>query len=324
MLNATTDLDVQMKAPTPHNESQRLEVLRQYEVLDTAPEKAFDNLARLAALACETPLAMIKLTDTERIWVKAKTGLDVPREIPREVGFSSYTILQRGVFIVPDALSDERFASSPLVASGPKLRFYGGAPLITPEGYALGAICVFDRVPRNLNAKQKKILSILADQVVILLDWRRRMNRAARINTRRPDDQVSEAYSSSTKRNGLEVSRSSHPFLQHLMLVKDEAPITDLAEKFKHEILRDAGYALLREAGYFAQEEAISFGNRIDFYEEVKHLEIKLIEQALAQTGGKQKPAARLLNLKPSTLHAKVKQYRIAADSFSQRRATTP
>ena len=162
-----------MSAPIPQNESKRLKVLWQYEVLDTVPEEVFDDLTELAARICEAPIALISLVDEKRQWFKAKVGVTIS-ETSRELSFCAYAITQSDLFIVPDATQDKRFANNPLVTSDPKIRFYAGAPLITPDGHALGTLCVIDKVPRELRPEQKQALRILARHVVTQLELRRR------------------------------------------------------------------------------------------------------------------------------------------------------
>ena len=162
-----------MSAPIPLNEVKRLKVLWQYEVLDTVPEEVFDDLTELAARICEAPIALITLVDEKRQWFKSKIGLTID-ETSRDISFCAHAINQTGLFIVPDATKDERFANSTLVVSDPKIRFYAGAPLITPDGYALGTLCVIDKVPRELGPDQQQALRILARHVVSQLELRRR------------------------------------------------------------------------------------------------------------------------------------------------------
>ena len=162
-----------MTASIPHNEKKRLKVLWQYEVLDTIPEEVFDDLTELAAKICEAPIALISLVDEKRQWFKSKVGISV-NETLRDVSFCAHALNQTELFIVPDATQDTRFAQNPLVTSDPKIRFYAGAPLITPDGYALGTLCVLDKVPRDLRPEQRQALQILARHVVSQLELRRR------------------------------------------------------------------------------------------------------------------------------------------------------
>ncbi|MCC5662633.1 PAS domain S-box protein [Nostoc sp. CHAB 5784] len=156
----------------PENESQRREVLNQYEILDTPPEEIFDELAQLAANLCETPIALISLVDAEREWFKSKIGVTIS-EIPRSISFGGYTILQSEILIICDTLQDERFAINPLVTSNHYFRFYAGVPLITSSGFALGSLCVIDFAPRNLTVKEQVALQQLARQVIRYLELHR-------------------------------------------------------------------------------------------------------------------------------------------------------
>ena len=123
-----------MKTASPsQDEKRRLEVLWQYEVLDTPPEEAFDDFTALAAQICEAPIALISLVDEKRQWFKSKIGLTAS-ETARDISFCGHGIHQSGLFIVPDATRDERFADNPLVIAEPHIRFYAGAPLVSPEG----------------------------------------------------------------------------------------------------------------------------------------------------------------------------------------------
>ncbi len=167
-----------MNAPLPANEQKRLKVLWQYEVLDTVPEELFDDLTELAARICEAPIALISLVDEKRQWFKSKVGATM-NETARDISFCTHAITQQDVFIVPDATRDARFAKNPLVVSEPRIRFYAGAPLVTPDGYAIGTLCVIDKVPRTLTPDQRQALLILARHVVSQLELRRRSRELA-------------------------------------------------------------------------------------------------------------------------------------------------
>lgn len=168
-----------MKAPLPANEAQRLATLRDYAVLDTPAELAYDDLALLAAQICQVPTAMVSLVDDQRQWFKARVGMEAS-ETSRDIAFCAHTILHADqVFEVRDAAADARFAANPLVVSDPHMRFYAGAPLVAPGGHALGALCVMDRSPRALTAEQRSALQALSRQVVAQLELRRQARELA-------------------------------------------------------------------------------------------------------------------------------------------------
>jgi PAS domain S-box-containing protein len=171
-----------MKAPLPENEVGRLAALHGLNILDTPAEPAYDELATLAAYICQTPIAQISLVDENRQWFKSSIGWTAG-ETPRDVAFCAHAILQADLLVVPDARTDERFATNPLVTSPPRIRFYAGAPLITTEGHALGSLCVLDHKPRELTAEQVSALRALSHQVVAQLRLHQQLVDQARVNS---------------------------------------------------------------------------------------------------------------------------------------------
>lgn len=155
----------------PEGEGERFSALQRYAILDTPPESAFDDLAWLASRVCGTSYSMISLVAPDRVWVKAHVGAAVPED-PRGSGFSTHALLGRDVMVVPDAAADSRFRDNPSIAAG--LRFYAGAPLVTPDGQAIGTLSVHDREARELSPEQCQALRVLAAQVVAQLELRRR------------------------------------------------------------------------------------------------------------------------------------------------------
>lgn len=163
-------------AAFPANETERIQKLLSYQVLDTSAEIAYDDITRLAAYICETETSLVSLVDVSRQWFKSRVGLDAT-ETPRDLAFCAHAILRPEVLVVSDARKDERFANNPLVTGEPHIRFYAGAPLITSEGYAIGTLCVIDYVPKQLKPKQIQALEALARQVVSQLEIRLSVQR---------------------------------------------------------------------------------------------------------------------------------------------------
>lgn len=161
-----------MKPPIPRNEPERIQALHELGILDSPPEPAFDDITHLAAFICETPFAQVTLIDTDRQWVKSAVGLKIG-ETTREDAFCAHAITEPDrILEVPDALRDQRFATNPYVTSDPNIRFYAGAPLVTDGGYALGTLCVLDRVPRALTPIQRRALLALQRRVTTELNLR--------------------------------------------------------------------------------------------------------------------------------------------------------
>lgn len=162
-----------MSCPLPANELERLQSLRDYRILDTLPEEEYEDLAALAAQICDVPISAISLIDETRQWFKARVGLNAS-ETSRDTSFCAHAICEPdNIFIVPDAERDGRFKNNPLVREDPHIRFYAGAPLVSSNGHALGALCVIDRKPRQLTEAQLKALGVLRRHVVTALELRR-------------------------------------------------------------------------------------------------------------------------------------------------------
>ena len=159
------------------SEGARLISLLRYDILDSAPEESFDDIARLAAYICDCPIALISLVEKDRQWFKSRVGLEVA-ETGRDASFCAHALRPEavgadGLLTVPDAMQDERFADNPLVVGEPCIRFYVGAPLRTPDGHTLGTLCVIDRVPRRLAPEQLRALRTLSHLVMTQMELRR-------------------------------------------------------------------------------------------------------------------------------------------------------
>ena len=173
-------------APLPQNEDERLAELLSYDVLDTEAEQLFDDLTVLASQICETPIALISLIDPNRQWFKSRVGLDA-EETSRDIAFCSHAILQDDVFEIPNATLDPRFHDNPLVTGAPDIRFYAGAPLITPSGHAIGTLCAIDSKPRKLTETQKASLQTLSKSVVAHLELKRKNRELERTSQFKSD-----------------------------------------------------------------------------------------------------------------------------------------
>jgi CheY-like chemotaxis protein len=159
-----------------NSESDRLYLLHSYRIVGTEPEAEFDQIVRLAAEELQTPVALVALMDADRAWFKAQTGLPpayAMSELPRELTFCQFAFSSSGIFVVPDAQADERFAALPLVAGEKGFRFYTGAPLRAPDGRSIGTLCVLDHVPHQPTAAQLATLRELAQRTMDLIELRR-------------------------------------------------------------------------------------------------------------------------------------------------------
>lgn len=155
--------------PIPHNELQRLAALKRYNILDSLPDTAFDDATRLVSYICGVPIAHISFIDENRQWFKSEIGVGVS-EVPREISFCRYTILESSMVEISDTHLNERFKDDPNVVGGFNVRFYAGVPLTTPDGYNIGTICAVDHVSKELNENQRNALSIIAKHVINQLE----------------------------------------------------------------------------------------------------------------------------------------------------------
>lgn len=169
------------QAAIPENEAERLQALKEYNILDTIQEEDFTSLVQLASQICETSISLISLIDSDRQWFKTRVGLDV-EQTSREIAFCSHAILGNEAFIIPDATKDERFFDNPLVLNNPEIRFYVGIPLTTPMGYNIGTLCVIDNKPKTLSELQLFALKTISQQVIAQLELRQKIKSINEIN----------------------------------------------------------------------------------------------------------------------------------------------
>lgn len=201
MKQASKKVLAKTKVPVPCDEAGRIAALHECAILDTDAEESFDDIARLAAYICQTPIALVSLVDTSRLWFKARVGFPL-NELPRESTFCTQAILKPEPFIIEDASRDKRFAKNPYVMAPPHVRFYAAVPLITPDGHALGVLCVIDHAPRKLNDEQHEALQVLARQTMTQLELRRSSNTLAELN-RKLDREIAERQRAEDERTEL-------------------------------------------------------------------------------------------------------------------------
>ena len=154
------------------DEKSRLEALTSYGILDTEPEKEFDDIAKIASRICGTPIAVVNLVGDRVQFFKAEVGLGV-RSTPFDSSFCAKAILEDEFLMIPDAAKDYRFDCNPLVVGDPHIRFYAGAILKTPEGHPIGTVCVLGYEPLVLDELQQDTLRLLAKQVMVQLELRK-------------------------------------------------------------------------------------------------------------------------------------------------------
>lgn len=208
-------------ARKPDNEAERLAALREYEVLDTLAEPGYDDITRVAAQICGTPIALVSLVDEHRQWFKSRVGVSI-EETPRDWAFCAHAILEpNDLMVVEDALEDPRFADNPLVTGSPGIRFYAGAPLVTSDGHVLGTLCVIDREPRTLSIAQRAALRALARQVVTQMELKRAITRLER-----SQEALELAHAALEKRHE-QASRSRDELASLVRLLEDQAVVME-------------------------------------------------------------------------------------------------
>jgi signal transduction histidine kinase len=168
-------------APPTIDEAARLKALYDYDILDTEAEKTFDDLTHLAAQICNTPITLISLIDPDRQWFKSRVGLDA-EETSRDIAFCAHAIHQREIFEVEDTLQDQRFFNNPLVTSAPNIRFYAGTILVSPDGHAIGTLCVIDDKPNKLTQEQRQALEVLGRSVISQMELRKNIKQLKQAN----------------------------------------------------------------------------------------------------------------------------------------------
>jgi len=162
-----------IKPPIPANEKERLQNIKEYQILDSLPESEYDDITKLASVICRTPMSLITIIDENRQWFKSAFGINAT-ETPREYAFCAHAILNPDeMLIVEDSRSDERFMGNPSVTGEPHIIFYAGVPLVSTEGFAWGTLCVADSQPKNLSTTEIEALKSLSRQVVKLLELRK-------------------------------------------------------------------------------------------------------------------------------------------------------
>ncbi len=204
------------------SEATRLAALRQYNILDSASEAAFDDVAFLAAQLCDMPLVAVTFLDAERVWFKAQIGLD-RQELPRDRSFCSRLLDLPDLFIVPDAATDNRYQAHPLVTGTPNVRFYAGVPLVTADGHLLGALEIMDRRPRQLQPRHIAGLRALARRVLARLEEQRAAREARLTNAelREANQELGQAYDATLESLAQALDQRDHEVEGHLERVAD-------------------------------------------------------------------------------------------------------
>lgn len=281
--NATPDspspIPGAVPAAYPNNEEQRIHKLLSYRVLDTASENAYDDIAAIATQICGTQTAVVSLVDGLRQWFKATVGLEAT-ETPRDISFCAHAILQPKVMVIPDARADRRFANNPLVTSAPFIRFYAGAPLITPDGYALGSLCVIDQQPRELTDTQIQALEALARQVVSQLETRLMLQKVeAEVEARKAAEAELNQLNATLVHKNQQIVQALHELKEaqaHLVQAEKMSSLGQLVAGVAHEINNPVSFI----AGNLThvQTYACDLLSLIDLYEQSYPQSVPAIE----------------------------------------------
>ncbi len=261
-------------APLPHDEDERLAALEEYQILDTAAENIFDNITDVASRICGVPICLLSLIDKDRQWFKSNKGLPNTTESSRDSAFCAHAILDSKLMEIPDATKDQRFHDNPFVTGNPNVRFYAGMPLINPQGFKLGTLCVIDQEPKSLTNEQKEILKSLAEVVIQFFEIKK-----AILNDLKQRRQASRALSEANQQlkiKLLEQKQSRHDLilLSEMSSVLQTCMTADEAYtvigKFCHQIFPDTKGALfLLHINRDHIERALTWGDDVaqqDFY----------------------------------------------------------
>ncbi|RRB02745.1 GAF domain-containing hybrid sensor histidine kinase/response regulator [Larkinella rosea] len=261
-------------APIPDNDAQRLESLRQYFLLDTAPEAEYDRVSHIASQICQTPIAMVSLIDKDRQWVKSYFGLAV-ENIPREISLCAHTIVNVHPLIVEDTKMDHRFWDNPAVTGPPNIIFYAGVPLLSSEGFAIGSICVIDHYPRQLAPAQKMTLQALAAQVMLLMELRRTNNRL--VKARAEAEELARQKSQLLATLSHEIRTPLHALEGYTQLLIDEKPRDDQQKSLRR--LQTTGRTLVNLVNNILDYSKLQAGKLV--LESIPFSLSELIQQAV-------------------------------------------
>ncbi|NHE56266.1 sensor histidine kinase [Cyclobacterium plantarum] len=242
------------KPKIPDKEKQRLAALKTYDILDSLPEKDYDDLTLIAAEICDAPIALITLIDENRQFFKSRIGVDI-EDTPREYSFCSHAInLPDQLMQVEDTSMDQRFVDNPYVIGEPKITFYAGVPLVNPEGYAFGTLCVLDSKAKRLNERQERALKSLANQVMHLLELRKK-NKELELSRKKVD-----AYARETEEF---VYAASHDLKEPLRMIRS---FLKLLKKKHSQHLNEEGLKYLSYASDGVKRMQMMIADMLEYY----------------------------------------------------------